>query len=196
MDMYPEYCYQDNQMMVMQSMQMQQQNYYYNQMGQWTQNQKSVSNCKSKRSYVQCELWKRQSLVQKVEKEGLTIKDAARELDINYSTAKHIMKVYRQTGEVETKIMMKRKTKDTTSLESYGDNNFDFVPQVSQNQIHEVQPTYFNTGYSQCQLPIVGNMKDEAFIPEKYSNESSFIFNAEEKHNIKLFFFGQESENQ
>ena len=64
-----------------------------------------------KRGYVQCELWKRQSLVEKVEKDGMTIKDAAKALDINYSTAKHIIKVFHKTGQVETKIMMKRNKK-------------------------------------------------------------------------------------
>ena len=30
--------------------------------------------------------------------DGYTIKDAAARLEINYSTAKHILKVYRKTG--------------------------------------------------------------------------------------------------
>lgn len=114
--MYSQIQYQNEQMMLYQALQMQQQAYMYN---AWVQEQQqnmqddsSYNKKNGKRSYVQCELWKRQSLVERVEKDGMTIKDAAKELDINYSTAKHIMKVFRQTGETETKIMMKRKTKD------------------------------------------------------------------------------------
>lgn len=38
---------------------------------------------------------------------GLNIKDAAVSLQLNYSTAKHIVKVYRKTGKVMTKMMEK-----------------------------------------------------------------------------------------
>jgi hypothetical protein len=37
-----------------------------------------------------------------VESEKFTIKDAAETLGLNYSTAKHILKVFRQTGQAET----------------------------------------------------------------------------------------------
>ena len=120
--------------------------------------------------------------MQKVEKDGLTIKDAAKELDINYSTAKHIMKVFRQTGEVETKIMMKRKTKDTGNAEVFSECNNDFVPQVSQKQIQELQPTSFSTGYCNCQLPISANMQDADFVPEQFSDEEKFY--------LQNFFMG------
>lgn len=55
---------------------------------------------RTKRSYIPVELDKRQKLIQAVEEEGLTIKEAAQNLKINYSTAKHIVKVFKRTGEV------------------------------------------------------------------------------------------------
>ena len=39
----------------------------------------------------------------------MQIKDAAEKLDINYSTAKHIIKHFKETGNCETKQMLKRK---------------------------------------------------------------------------------------
>ena len=55
---------------------------------------------RTKRSYVPVELDKRSQLIHAVEEEGLTIKEAAHNLKINYSTAKHIVKVFKRTGEV------------------------------------------------------------------------------------------------
>lgn len=43
---------------------------------------------------------KRTKLIKAVEDQGLTIKEAAQTLKINYSTAKHIVKVYKRTGEL------------------------------------------------------------------------------------------------
>lgn len=40
------------------------------------------------------------------------MKDCAKRLGINYSTAKHILKVYRRTGSIETDLMKKRKEKN------------------------------------------------------------------------------------
>lgn len=57
---------------------------------------------RTKRSYIPVELDKRQQLIKLVEEDGLTIKEAAQNLKINYSTAKHIVKVYKKTGEVHT----------------------------------------------------------------------------------------------
>lgn len=37
------------------------------------------------------------------------MKDCAKRLGVNYSTAKHILKVYRKTGSIETDLMKKRK---------------------------------------------------------------------------------------
>lgn len=61
---------------------------------------KKTSNSKNKRSYVPVELSKREDLVRIIEEEKITIKEAAIKLGINYSTAKHIMKTYKKTGEI------------------------------------------------------------------------------------------------
>ena len=61
-------------------------------------NQKEIF--RTKRSYIPVEVDKRSKLIQAVEEEGLTIKEAAQNLKINYSTAKHIVKVFKRTGEV------------------------------------------------------------------------------------------------
>lgn len=63
---------------------------------------------RTKRSYIPVEFEKRKKLIQAVEEEGLTIKEAAQNLKINYSTAKHIVKVFKRTGEVQTQMMNKR----------------------------------------------------------------------------------------
>lgn len=63
---------------------------------------------RTKRSYVPVDMDKRQQLIKVVEEEGLTIKEAAQNLKINYSTAKHIVKVYKRTGEVSTSMLNKR----------------------------------------------------------------------------------------
>ena len=104
--------------------------------------------------------------MQRVEKEGLTIKEAAKGLDINYSTAKHIIKVYRQTGEIETKIMMKRKTRDTKKVESYCDNNKEFKLQEVESEIQKLPRLHYPPGHTQCQLPIDINMLNESFVPQ------------------------------
>ena len=58
------------------------------------------------------ELDKRQELIHIFRTEGITIKEAADRANINYSTAKHILKTYKQTGMVETTQMMRRKLKE------------------------------------------------------------------------------------
>jgi hypothetical protein len=75
---------------------------------------------RTKRSYIPVELDKRHKLIKAVEEDGLTIKEAAQNLKINYSTAKHIVKVYKRTGEVQTQLMNKRlPDRDITGLEAY-----------------------------------------------------------------------------
>jgi predicted transcriptional regulator len=64
---------------------------------------------RTKRSYIPVEVNKRQQLIKAVEEEGLTIKEAAQNLKINYSTAKHIVKVYKKPGDVSTSMLNKRK---------------------------------------------------------------------------------------
>ena len=63
---------------------------------------------RTKRSYIPVEFDKRSKLIKAVEEEGLTIKEAAQNLKVNYSTAKHIVKVYKRTGEIQTQMMTKR----------------------------------------------------------------------------------------
>ncbi|TNV86301.1 hypothetical protein FGO68_gene10981 [Halteria grandinella] len=53
---------------------------------------------KSKRSYLPVGIGKKRALIQHVE-DGMTIKEAAGQLGINYSTAKHIVKLYRSSKE-------------------------------------------------------------------------------------------------
>jgi predicted transcriptional regulator len=74
---------------------------------------------RTKRSYIPVENNKRQRLIKAVEEEGLTIKEAAQNLKINYSTAKHIVKVYKKTGDVSTSMLNKRKSElDIIGLEA------------------------------------------------------------------------------
>lgn len=188
MDMYSQIQLQNDQMMMYQAMQLQQQAYMYGSFPQaqvqYEQEPKEHKK-QGKRSYNQCELWKRQALIEKVDKEGLTIKDAAKELEINYSTAKHIMKVYRQTGEVETKIMMKRKTKETYSPQSYSDWNMEVAPQAELQTYQQVQPCYYDMGASQCQLPIDENMQDVSFQPTQFEEG--------ERRDVHNFLFSSQS---
>lgn len=53
---------------------------------------------RTKRSYMPVDVDKRQKLIKAVEEEGMTIKVASHNLKINYSTAKHIVKLYKRTG--------------------------------------------------------------------------------------------------
>jgi transposase len=62
-----------------------------------------------KRKYEFVDIQKRLKLVEIVEQKGYTIKEASRLMDINYSTAKHIIKEYKRTGTVETQLMKKQK---------------------------------------------------------------------------------------
>lgn len=179
MEIYNQMNAEREQMMLFQAMQLQQQAYMYSlyaQPAQQTYCPPADEKKNNKRSYVQCDLWKRQSLVEKVEKDGMTIKDAAKLLEINYSTAKHIVKVFRQTGEVETKVMMKKKTKDSSNDVNSDENmEFESYPQMQ-------TPSYgMEMSYSMCQLPVDENMVDDCFTPEELS--------AEEKHAIHSFFF-------
>jgi predicted DNA-binding protein (UPF0251 family) len=121
MEMYNPIQYNTNSGMLYQACQMvpdmQQYNYVYpmqNSFQTFTPKMKK----QSKRGYVQCELWKRQALIEKVDQEGMTIKDAAKVIGINYSTAKHIVKVYRKTGTVETKMMKRKRAKFSNTVKA------------------------------------------------------------------------------
>lgn len=63
------------------------------------------------------ELDDRESLIEKVISEGKTIKQASEEMNINYSTAKHILKVFRKTGRAETLLMLKRQKKNKEDVD-------------------------------------------------------------------------------
>ena len=56
-----------------------------------------------KKGYEQIEAKKREALIGKVFANNYSIKEAAIELGINYSTAKHIVRVYKESGNVKTK---------------------------------------------------------------------------------------------
>lgn len=67
-----------------------------------------------KRAYVQVDLPRRKKLVELVSDESMTIKEAAKLLNINYSTAKNIVKIHSLYGRIETfpkKKRQKRKSK-------------------------------------------------------------------------------------
>ena len=55
-------------------------------------------------------------MVDLIESQGFTIKEAAAYLKINYSTAKHIMKLYKKTGEVQSFLGLKRQLEKERSL--------------------------------------------------------------------------------
>ena len=65
------------------------------------------------------------------------MKDCAKRLNINYCTAKHILKVYRRTGSYETDLMRKKKEKNEelkfrvlndSQFADYAINQFGYVP--------------------------------------------------------------------
>ena len=80
------------------------------------------SNNSLKRSYVQVDLKNREDLIDLVETQGMTIKDAAKRLLINYSTAKHIVKVFKKTGDTET-VLMKRRRHKTAAVGVHSDQH-------------------------------------------------------------------------
>lgn len=55
----------------------------------------------TKRKYVQVNYEKRKELIQVIDKEHLTIKSAAEKLNINYPTAKNIVKLYRRDKRID-----------------------------------------------------------------------------------------------
>lgn len=62
----------------------------------------------SKRVYQPVKLEKRIELIHLIENEPISIKDAAERLGINYSTAKLILKTYKEKGQVLTQHMVKQ----------------------------------------------------------------------------------------
>ena len=93
-----------------------------------------------KRSYIPVDYANRKGLVDLVETHGMTIKDAARRLQINYSTAKHIMKVFKKTGAAET-VLMKRRRQKIAAMRRQG------LKREAENQRHlpEIEYLYRST---------------------------------------------------
>jgi hypothetical protein len=57
---------------------------------------------KTKRGYINHDVSKKEELISVIKEEGITIKEASVKLNINYSTAKHIMKLFKKTGQVQS----------------------------------------------------------------------------------------------
>ena len=57
---------------------------------------------------------KREELIQKVMSQAYSIKEAAIELGINYSTAKHIVRVFKEQGTIKTKAQVKEEKRKET----------------------------------------------------------------------------------
>ncbi|CAD8150154.1 unnamed protein product [Paramecium pentaurelia] len=71
----------------------------------------------------------RQALIERVTSTGCTIKSAAKDLSINFSTAKAIMQIFRREGRITKKIVREIKQKTNKSL---GQNNEEVILQKSQ----------------------------------------------------------------
>lgn len=63
---------------------------------------KKITNQGCKRQYIQIDIEKRKELLEELEKNNTTIKNAAEKLNINYSTAKNIVNVYRREKRIHT----------------------------------------------------------------------------------------------
>ena len=62
-----------------------------------------------KREYVQVEPRLRMQLIKKTFEQQMSVRSAAKSLGIKYTTARHIVNVYKRTGHVESLTAMKRK---------------------------------------------------------------------------------------
>ena len=62
-----------------------------------------------KREYVQVEPRQRLELIKKTFSKQMSVRSAAKSLGIKYTTARHIVNVYKRTGHVESLTAMKRK---------------------------------------------------------------------------------------
>jgi len=82
---------------------------------------KKAHEFKQKRNYVPVEPKKKQKLIDLVFKRKMTIKDAAAQLLINYSTAKHIIKT--KNIESKTSAGSSRQTEKEKSVSNIIDDN-------------------------------------------------------------------------
>ncbi len=67
-----------------------------------------TSKVETKRRYVAVTLEKRLALIDILENETVSIKEASSRLNLNYSTAKHILKNYKTTGSVHSSSIKRR----------------------------------------------------------------------------------------
>ena len=67
----------------------------------------------NKRPYSYVELWKRKKIIECSLTKKESVKKCAQRLGVKYITAKHIVKVYKRTGQIETKIMKKSSNRDS-----------------------------------------------------------------------------------
>lgn len=80
----------------------------------------------NKRSYSYVELWKRQEIIDTYINKNESVKKCALRLGVKYITAKHIVKVFKRTGRIETKLMSKaRKDSDNCSVSEKSMSNCD-----------------------------------------------------------------------
>ena len=91
--------------------------------------QVSTSTSVKKRERAPISLLKRRELIALAEQPGLTVKEAAKRARVNYSTAKHIVKAYRTSGQVESLAERKRIVKQARLRELWMKKQFR-VPRV------------------------------------------------------------------
>lgn len=93
------------------------------------------------------------------------------------------MKVYRQSGEVETKIMMKRKTKESSPQEHFSETDIPMNHQMNMQNLPQNNSCYYSQSINNCQLPIDEKMQDVNFEPEEFDDET--------KESIHCFLFSK-----
>lgn len=79
----------------------------------------------NKRNYTYIELWKRKAIIECFLNKNESVKKCAQRLGVKYITAKHIVKVYKRTGNIETKLMKKSSNK---VFENEMSNEQAFIP--------------------------------------------------------------------
>ena len=70
---------------------------------------------RNKRAYVQQPKELRLTLIDLCLNKKMTIKDAADQLKINYSTAKYIIKMYSECGKIETEVQIRKRKRAEAS---------------------------------------------------------------------------------
>jgi len=100
-----------------------------------------------KREYHYIELWKRKEIIEWFQSKKESIKKCSQRLGIKYITAKHIVKIYKKTGKIETKIMRQsqRKSIEQQIYESnlwehnYADDKYsNFTPKTGISMLTEI----------------------------------------------------------